>query len=159
MERTAFDKTNEPGKVENCVDPTGNVIPSSETSLQTFCVDKSAQVSSKLKLQLFPVDETTRRALEKVMYKPIRDSKGIPGAKSLVVCLNGYQREDRDDIMTIVSLMGAKFSNPLVANKVTHLICYKFEGLGHMRIQECSIIYFQPIMTPKYKCSSMLVWC
>ncbi|XP_074354607.1 BRCT domain-containing protein At4g02110-like isoform X3 [Apium graveolens] len=94
---------------------------------KTFCVDKSAQVSSKLKLQLFPVDETTRRALEKVMYKPIRDSKGIPGAKSLVVCLNGYQREDRDDIMTIVSLMGAKFSNPLVANKVTHLICYKFE--------------------------------
>jgi hypothetical protein len=25
-------------------------------------------------------------------------------------------------------LMGAKFSKPLVANKVTHLICYKFEG-------------------------------
>ena len=28
----------------------------------------------------------------------------------------------------MVSLMGAKFSKPLVANKVTHLICYKFEG-------------------------------
>lgn len=24
--------------------------------------------------------------------------------------------------------MGANFSKPLVANKVTHLICYKFEG-------------------------------
>ncbi|KAL8094301.1 hypothetical protein AgCh_035995 [Apium graveolens] len=65
MERTAFDKTDEPEKGENCVDPTRNVVPSSETSLQTLCVDKSAQVSSKLKLQLFPVDETTRRALEK----------------------------------------------------------------------------------------------
>ncbi|XP_074359471.1 uncharacterized protein LOC141698603 isoform X2 [Apium graveolens] len=68
---------------------------------KTLCVDKSAQVSSKLKLQLFPVDETSRRALEKVMYRPIRDLKGIPSAKSLVVCLNGYQRQDRDDIMIL----------------------------------------------------------
>ncbi|KAL8094514.1 hypothetical protein AgCh_036154 [Apium graveolens] len=63
-----------------------------------------------------------------VMYRPLRDLKGIPGAKSLVVCLTGYQRQDRDDIMAMVSLMGANFSKPLVANKVTHLICYKFEG-------------------------------
>lgn len=28
----------------------------------------------------------------------------------------------------MVGLMGAQFSKPLVANKVTHLICYKFEG-------------------------------
>ncbi|KAK4418069.1 BRCT domain-containing protein [Sesamum alatum] len=63
-----------------------------------------------------------------VMYRPMRDLNGIPGAKSLVVCLTGYQRQDRDDIMTMVALMGANFSKPLVANKVTHLICYKFEG-------------------------------
>ncbi|KAL0420107.1 UNVERIFIED_CONTAM: BRCT domain-containing protein [Sesamum radiatum] len=63
-----------------------------------------------------------------VMYKPMRDLNGIPGAKSLVVCLTGYQRQDRDDIMTMVALMGANFSKPLVANRVTHLICYKFEG-------------------------------
>ncbi|KAL8135942.1 hypothetical protein AgCh_010529 [Apium graveolens] len=70
MEKTAFDKTNEPGRGENCVDPTGNVVPSSETSSQTLCVDKSAQVSSKLKLQLFPIDKTTRRALEKDDHNP-----------------------------------------------------------------------------------------
>ncbi|KAB2605063.1 BRCT domain-containing protein, partial [Pyrus ussuriensis x Pyrus communis] len=29
---------------------------------------------------------------------------------------------------TMIGLMGAKFSKPLVANKVTHLVCYKFEG-------------------------------
>ncbi|KAI3449410.1 hypothetical protein Pfo_006075 [Paulownia fortunei] len=63
-----------------------------------------------------------------VMYRPMRDLNGIPGSKSLVVCLTGYQRQDRDDIMTMVALMGANFSKPLVANKVTHLICYKFEG-------------------------------
>ncbi|KAK4351722.1 hypothetical protein RND71_031035 [Anisodus tanguticus] len=63
-----------------------------------------------------------------VMYRPPRDLNGIPGAKSLIVCLTGYQRQDRDDIMTMVGLMGANFSKPLVANKVTHLICYKFEG-------------------------------
>ncbi|PSS14720.1 BRCT domain-containing protein [Actinidia chinensis var. chinensis] len=69
-----------------------------------------------------PVDPTS------VLYTPLRDLEGIPGAKSLIVCLTGYQRQDRDDIMTMVGLMGAIFSKPLVANKVTHLICYKFEG-------------------------------
>ncbi|KAK4742819.1 hypothetical protein SAY87_000820 [Trapa incisa] len=69
-----------------------------------------------------PVDTSS------IMYQPVRDLNGIPGAKSLVMCLTGYQRHDREDIMMMVSFMGAQFSKPLVANKVTHLICYKFEG-------------------------------
>ncbi|KAG5231688.1 BRCT domain-containing protein [Salix suchowensis] len=69
-----------------------------------------------------PADATS------IMYRPLRDLNGIPGAKNLIICLTGYQRQDRDDIMTMVGLMGAQFSKPLVANKVTHLICYKFEG-------------------------------
>ncbi|KAA8543039.1 hypothetical protein F0562_021466 [Nyssa sinensis] len=69
-----------------------------------------------------PADTTS------IMYRPLRDLNGIPGAKSLIVCLTGYQRQDRDDVMTMVGLMDANFSKPLVANKVTHLICYKFEG-------------------------------
>ncbi|KAI9109107.1 hypothetical protein K1719_019730 [Acacia pycnantha] len=69
-----------------------------------------------------PVDATS------VMYRPLKDLNGIPGAKNLVVCLTGYQRQDPDDIMIMVGLMGAEFSKPLVASKVTHLICYKFEG-------------------------------
>ncbi|KAF9619989.1 hypothetical protein IFM89_010605 [Coptis chinensis] len=63
-----------------------------------------------------------------ILYRPVKDLNGIPGAKSLSICLTGYQRQDRDDIMRMVALMGANFSKPLVANKVTHLICYKFEG-------------------------------
>ncbi|XP_068338794.1 BRCT domain-containing protein At4g02110-like [Pyrus communis] len=63
-----------------------------------------------------------------IIYRPLRDLNGIPDAKGLIVCLTGYQRQDRDDIMTMIGLMGAKFSKPLVANKVTHLVCYKFEG-------------------------------
>ncbi|KAG2697609.1 hypothetical protein I3760_07G114700 [Carya illinoinensis] len=69
-----------------------------------------------------PVDATS------IMYRPLKDMNGIRGAKSLVICLTGYQRQDREDIMAMVGLMGAEFSKPLVANKVTHLICYKFEG-------------------------------
>ncbi|XP_047334473.1 BRCT domain-containing protein At4g02110-like [Impatiens glandulifera] len=69
-----------------------------------------------------PVDPTA------IMYRPLRDLNGIPGAKSLTVCLTGYQRQDRDDIMTMVGLIGAQFSKPLVASKITHLVCYKFEG-------------------------------
>uniref|UniRef100_A0A6N2MYU7 BRCT domain-containing protein n=1 Tax=Salix viminalis TaxID=40686 RepID=A0A6N2MYU7_SALVM len=68
-----------------------------------------------------PVDATS-------MYRPLRDLNGIPRASNLIMCLTGYQRQDRDDIMTMVGLMGAHFSKPLVANRVTHLICYKFEG-------------------------------
>ncbi|MFS7939003.1 putative BRCT domain-containing protein [Helianthus anomalus] len=30
---------------------------------------------------------------------------------------------------TMVELMGAQVSKPLIATKVTHLICYKFEGV------------------------------
>ncbi|XP_010456981.1 PREDICTED: BRCT domain-containing protein At4g02110-like [Camelina sativa] len=63
-----------------------------------------------------------------VLYKPLRDLNGVPGSKTLVVCLTGYQGQDREDIMAMVDLMGGNFSKPLVANRVTHLICYKFEG-------------------------------
>ncbi|KAK6941068.1 BRCT domain [Dillenia turbinata] len=66
--------------------------------------------------------------ISSIMYRPVRDLNGIPGAKSLIMCLTGYQKPFRDDVMTMVGLMGAQFSKPLLANKVTHLICYKFEG-------------------------------
>lgn len=39
-----------------------------------------------------------------VMYRPPKDLNGIPGAKGLVMCLTGYQRQDRDDIMVPFSL-------------------------------------------------------
>ncbi|KAM0070778.1 putative BRCT domain-containing protein [Helianthus debilis subsp. tardiflorus] len=70
-----------------------------------------------------PVDTTS------VMYVPVRELNGISGATSLVICLTRYQREDREDIMTMVELMGAQVSKPLIATKFTHLICYKFEGV------------------------------
>lgn len=39
----------------------------------------------------------------------------------------------------MVDLMGGQFSKPLVANRVTHLICYKFEGESFMNIGDmCS---------------------
>ncbi|KAL6184891.1 hypothetical protein ACLB2K_046290 [Fragaria x ananassa] len=63
-----------------------------------------------------------------VIYRPLKQLNGIPGARNLLMCLTGYHGQDRDDIMTMVALMGAQFSKPLVASKVTHLICYKFEG-------------------------------
>ncbi|KAK7278192.1 hypothetical protein RJT34_23217 [Clitoria ternatea] len=86
-----------------------------KTLVTALWVDHSADIG-------VPVDAAS------VMYRPLKDLNGIPGAKNLVVCLTGYLRQDRDDIMTMVGLMGAQFSKPLVANSVTHLICYKFEG-------------------------------
>ncbi|KAL2934836.1 hypothetical protein RDABS01_017955 [Bienertia sinuspersici] len=63
-----------------------------------------------------------------LLYRPPKDLNGIPGANELFMSLTGFQRPERDDIMTMVRLMGARFSKAMVANKVTHLICYKFEG-------------------------------
>ncbi|KAF7013898.1 hypothetical protein CFC21_027946 [Triticum aestivum] len=65
---------------------------------------------------------------DRVLYKPVRDLEGIPGSQSLNICLTGYQKNGREDIMKMVTLMGAQFSKPLISHKVTHLICYKFEG-------------------------------
>ncbi|OIV91001.1 hypothetical protein TanjilG_16961 [Lupinus angustifolius] len=86
-----------------------------KTLVTALWVDHSADIG-------MPVDPAS------VMYRPLKDLNGIPGAQKLIMCLTGYLRQDRDDIMTMVGLMGAHFSKPLVANKVTHLICYKFEG-------------------------------
>lgn len=65
---------------------------------------------------------------DRVLYKPVRDLDGIPGSQSLNICLTGYKKNGREDIMKMVTFMGAQFSKPLIAQKVTHLICYKFEG-------------------------------
>ncbi|XP_026657983.2 BRCT domain-containing protein At4g02110 [Phoenix dactylifera] len=74
------------------------------------------------------VDFGTLADPTRILYRPLKDLNGIPGSESLFICLTGYQRPERDDIMKMVSLMGARFSKPLIANQVTHLICYKFEG-------------------------------
>ncbi|XP_044967328.1 BRCT domain-containing protein At4g02110-like [Hordeum vulgare subsp. vulgare] len=64
-----------------------------------------------------------------VLYSPVKDLEGIPGAESLCICLTGYQRQNgREAIVKMVNMMGARFSKPLTAKRVTHLICYQFEG-------------------------------
>lgn len=70
LEWTALDEMTEQGKGGKCVDPVGNVASSSATLLQNLFNDNSAQTSSKLKLQLFPIDESTRKALEMDDYNP-----------------------------------------------------------------------------------------
>ncbi|CAN6220015.1 unnamed protein product [Urochloa humidicola] len=65
---------------------------------------------------------------DRVLYAPPRDLNGIPGADELHICLTGYQKNWREDIMRMVSLMGAHFSKSLRGTEDTHLICYKFEG-------------------------------
>ncbi|XP_056686266.1 BRCT domain-containing protein At4g02110 isoform X2 [Spinacia oleracea] len=63
-----------------------------------------------------------------ILYKPPKALTGIPGANELVICLTGYQGLPREDLKMMVSVMGAQISKPLVVKRVTHLICYKFEG-------------------------------
>ncbi|MFS7916178.1 putative DNA helicase chromatin remodeling SNF2 family [Helianthus anomalus] len=65
-----------------------------------------------------PVPKYVHLYFYQVMYVPVRDLNGIPGATSLAICLTGYQREYREDIMIMVELMGAQNSKPLIATKV-----------------------------------------
>ncbi|CAM8990938.1 unnamed protein product [Rhodiola kirilowii] len=52
-----------------------------------------------------------------VIYRPLKDLNGIPGAKDLVMCLTGYTRQDREDIMVCPSFLFSML-----------VICYKFEA-------------------------------
>ncbi|KAK2407840.1 TSL-kinase interacting protein [Trifolium repens] len=55
---------------ENCSDPVDHVLPSLPTLPQNHFVDNNVQNIVKLKLQLFPIDEPTRRALEMDKHNP-----------------------------------------------------------------------------------------
>ncbi|GBG79625.1 hypothetical protein CBR_g29774 [Chara braunii] len=63
----------------------------------------------------------------KVLYRPVPDVNGIPGAETLAVCLTGYEKPARIEIEETVKLIGAGFTKHLSKDN-THLICYKFEG-------------------------------
>ncbi|XP_062210986.1 BRCT domain-containing protein At4g02110-like [Phragmites australis] len=93
---------------------------------------EAARAEGKKVVSELWVDDSLDRGVladaDRVIYWPVRDLNGIPGGQSLHICLTGYQRNYREDIMKMVSLMGAQFSKPLTANAATHLICYKFEG-------------------------------
>ncbi|KAK9747632.1 hypothetical protein RND81_02G004400 [Saponaria officinalis] len=67
-----------------------------------------------------------------VMYRPVKELNGVPGAKELVISLTGFQGGRRSDIMTMVGMMGAEFAKNLAPGRVTHLICYKFEGAKYV---------------------------
>ncbi|KAL3849696.1 hypothetical protein ACJIZ3_011578 [Penstemon smallii] len=79
-----------------------------------------------------PVDPTS------VMYRPMRDLNGIPGAKSLIVCLTGYMRQDRDDIMVLTATLC------LLLIKAKHKIKYdlakkmkKIKLVNHCWLEDC----------------------
>ncbi|KAG9459602.1 hypothetical protein H6P81_004110 [Aristolochia fimbriata] len=103
----------------------------------------------------------------RVLYQPVKDLKGIPGSQSLCMCLTGYQGTKRDNVMKLVNMMGAKFLKPLNAARVTHLICYKFEGekydlakrtnielVNHQWLEDC-LKAWKILPTDKYKRSGL----
>lgn len=44
-------------------------------------------------------EDTWFSFISQVLYAPVRDFKGIPGSDKLHICLTGYQKNWRDDIM------------------------------------------------------------
>ncbi|KAI9079685.1 hypothetical protein K1719_038306 [Acacia pycnantha] len=56
--------------VEKCSEPVGSVLPPLPTLPQNHHVDNNMQNIVKLKLQLFPIDDCTRRVLERDNHNP-----------------------------------------------------------------------------------------
>ena len=50
-----------------------------------------------------------------VLYAPVRDFKGIPGCDKLHICLTGYQKNWRDDIMVCMVNNAALITIPHVS--------------------------------------------
>ncbi|KAI5584897.1 hypothetical protein BDE02_06G111900 [Populus trichocarpa] len=69
LERTAPDKEFEHDQGQNGLDSVENVLPHLPASLLHY-VESSAHNNMKLKLQLFPIDDGTRRALEMDKHNP-----------------------------------------------------------------------------------------
>lgn len=69
---------------EKCSDPADHVLPSLPTFPQNNFVDNNVQNIMKLKLQLFPIDEPTRRALEMVSMKEIQQASYCSNVKVLL---------------------------------------------------------------------------
>ncbi|KAM7526187.1 hypothetical protein LguiA_016089 [Lonicera macranthoides] len=73
LERTAEDKVVEPVQDiqgQKSFEPAEKDVPSFPTILQNRFTEKNIQNLMKLKLQLFPIDEVTRRALETDNHNP-----------------------------------------------------------------------------------------
>lgn len=45
------------------------------------------------------------RVHSQIMYRPLKELTGIPGANELLICLTGYQGADREDIMVLCILL------------------------------------------------------
>ncbi|KAJ6871069.1 TSL-kinase interacting protein 1-like isoform X1 [Populus alba x Populus x berolinensis] len=68
LERTATDKEDEHDQGKKGLDPIEKLLPHFHPSLR--CVESNALTNMKLKLQLFPIDDGTRRALEMDKHNP-----------------------------------------------------------------------------------------
>eukprot|EP00897_Mesotaenium_endlicherianum_P001398 jgi/Mesen1/1286/ME000013S00791 len=83
--------------------------------VNTFWLDDCLEASECLK----PV---------KGLHTPSKHPGKVPGAAKLLICLTGYQGAARRNVKLMVDKLGARFSKPLAAGQVTHLVCFTHEG-------------------------------
>ncbi|KDP29153.1 hypothetical protein JCGZ_16542 [Jatropha curcas] len=70
LERTAINKEVEHEQAQKSPDQIENILPSVPVFSQNHYVESNAHTNMKLKLQLFPIDDGTRRALEMDKHNP-----------------------------------------------------------------------------------------
>ncbi|KAA8518724.1 hypothetical protein F0562_016502 [Nyssa sinensis] len=130
LERTATDKEVEhvQGTLgQKVFEPVGNDQPPLPTFSKNLFIESSTQTSMKLKLQLFPIDEDTRKALELVNHNP-----------HLELTLS-----TRKKISSVLEHLNRKWANASIASRELMLFPYCVESknlVGCQRWTQDSIL-------------------
>lgn len=115
LERTTTDKEvdHEPGIAgQKDSDPVGKVLPPLPTFSHNLFVESNVLTSMKLKLQLFPIDDITRRALEMDKHNPFLE----------------LTLSTRKKISSVLEHLNRKWGNSSVASGELMLFPYIVQG-------------------------------
>ncbi|XP_039013401.1 TSL-kinase interacting protein 1-like isoform X2 [Hibiscus syriacus] len=124
LERTTNDKE---GPGHKAIDPVGNNEPNLSTFSQNPFTENNIHAAGKLKLQLFPIDDSTRRALEMDKHNP-----------HLELTLSA-----RKKISSVLEHLNRKWGNSSIASGELMLFPYgihRENPRGHQRWTQASIV-------------------
>ena len=75
---------------------------------------------------------------DSALFKPPPSLDGLPEFRNVKVCVTGYTGDRRNELITIVGLLGAEYMRSL-DRRSTHLVCFEFEGAKWAKANQTGI--------------------
>jgi topoisomerase (DNA) II binding protein 1 len=75
---------------------------------------------------------------DSALFKPPPSLDGLPEFRDVKVCVTGYTGDRRNELITIVGLLGGEYMRSL-DRRSTHLVCYDFQGAKWAKANETKI--------------------